>query len=78
MENDSFPRGVKLSRNDLGGMSVDWNGNFIGWIHASIGDKWNAYVLGQKASDPGRLIGRFTKEEAVRRIALEAGWREAD
>ena len=74
-EGDALLQGVMLTRTDLGGMRVDWNGNLIGWLHASIGDRWNAYVCGQKADGPGRLIGRFTKDEAVRRIALEAGWR---
>ena len=72
---DPLPDGVIVARTDLGGVGVEWNGNLIGWLHASIGDKWNAYVCGPSAGDPGRLLGRFTKSEAVRRIALEAGWR---
>jgi len=73
METDSFPDGVRLTRNPLGGHAVEWNGKFIGWIHASYGDKWNAYVRGAKPGDPGMPLGRFTKNEAVRRIAIEAG-----
>lgn len=78
MDSESFPPGVKLTRNDLGGLVVTWNGNFIGWIHASIGDQWNAYVRSNKPYEAGQLIGRFTKDEAVRRIAHAAGWREVD
>ena len=47
MEGDTFPPGIKLTRNDLGGLAVTWNGKFIGWIHASIGDRWNAYARRQ-------------------------------
>jgi hypothetical protein len=78
MERDSLPKGVDLSRNDLGGWVVEVNGTFAGWIHANVGDKWTAYVRGEKAGDPGRLLGRFTQNEAVRRIALAIGWREPD
>jgi hypothetical protein len=39
METDSFPGGVRLTRSPLGGHAVEWNGKFIGWIHASYGDK---------------------------------------
>jgi hypothetical protein len=66
---------VKLCRNDLGSWVIEVNGNFVGWIHANLGDKWIAYVRGDQAGDPGQLLGRFTKNEAVRRIALAAGWR---
>ena len=76
MAGEAFPKGITLSRNNLGGWGVEWNGRFIGWIHASVGDQWNAYVRGWKPGDPGRLLGRFTKEEAVWRIAFAAGWRE--
>ena len=71
---DPLPDGVIVARTDLGGVGVEWNGNLIGWLHASIGDKWNAYVCDGGAVEIGRLVGRFTKEEAVWRIALEAGW----
>lgn len=74
---DPLLRGVRLTRSDLGGMAVLWNDDLIGWLHASIGDKWNAYVCGPGPDDPGQHIGRFTRDEAVRRIALEAGWRKA-
>ncbi len=70
----SNPDKVRLTRTAMGGVAVLWNDNLIGWLHASIGDKWNAYVCGPRADDPGRHIGRFTRDEAVRRIALDAGW----
>ncbi|GID98021.1 hypothetical protein Adi01nite_74330 [Amorphoplanes digitatis] len=75
---DAFLRGIQLARTPLGGYGVYWNGTLIGWIHASIGNKWNGYVRGRNPGDTGRPIGRFTQQEAVRRIALAAGWSEAD
>jgi len=76
---DPFPRGVELTRSPLGGYAVEWNGKFIGWIHASIGDKWNAFVrnIEQRNPGPGTPLGRFTQKEAVRQIAIAAGWSEA-
>jgi hypothetical protein len=73
--NDPFPRGVALTRSPLGGYAVEWNGKFIGWIHASVGDQWNAYVrsIGQDNST-GTPLGRFVQNEAVRQIAIAAGW----
>jgi hypothetical protein len=72
---DPIPEGVKLVRSPLGGYSVEWNERQIGWIHASIGNKWNAYGLGKPRDRGGRPLGRFTKDEAVRRIAEAAGWK---
>jgi hypothetical protein len=31
-----------------------------------------------KAGDLGELLGRFPQNEAVRRIAIAAGWRETE
>jgi hypothetical protein len=42
----------------------------IGWIHASIGDRWNAYV--RRPGTSGKLLGRFAQEEAVK--AIVAAW----
>lgn len=78
MEIDQLPNGVRLTRNSLGGHTVEWNGTCIGWMHASIGDRWNAYVGGAKPGAPGTHLGRFTRTEAVRQIAMAAGWQEAE
>jgi len=72
--NDPFPRGVTLTRSPLGGFAVEWNGNFIGWIHASSGDQWNAYL--RRDGSSGTPLGRFTQNKAVRQIAIAAGWSE--
>jgi len=67
--------GVTLSRSPLGGYAVEWNGKFIGWIHAN-GDRWNAYIRSAKRGDPGTPLGRFSHDEAVQQIATAAGWRQ--
>ncbi len=67
-----IPDEIKLVRNSLGGYSVEWNDRIIDWIHASIGVQWNAYSGGEES--PGRPLGRFTKDDAVRRIADASGW----
>jgi len=73
---DSLPDGVTLNRSPLGGYSVDWNGRLIGWIHASLGNKWNAYARTPNAG--GLPLGRFTRHEAVEVIASEAGWKNVN
>jgi hypothetical protein len=75
--NDPFPRGVTLTRSTLGGYAVEWNGNYIGWIHASSGDTWNAYLRSARNGSAGSPLGRFTQNEAVRQIAIAAGWSES-
>jgi hypothetical protein len=58
MTTNPFPRGVTLTRSPLGGYSVEWNGS----------------VRGTQEGDPGNQLGRFTQDEAVRQIAIAAGW----
>jgi hypothetical protein len=78
MEVESFPNGIKLTHNSLGGFTVEVHGQFAGWIHAGVGEQWTAYVRGSKPGDPGTLLGRYAKNEAVQRIAFAAGWRRAE
>ena len=59
--------GVTLTVSVVGGYSIERDGDHIGWIHASFGDRWNAYV--RRPGTGGDLVGRFAQEEAVRAIA---------
>jgi hypothetical protein len=60
--------GIRLEVSTVGGYSVTHDGAYIGWIHASVGDRWNAYQ--HIPGDPlGEHLGRFNQTEAVRRIA---------
>jgi hypothetical protein len=75
---DSLPDGITLNRSPLGSYSVDWNGHLIGWIHASLGNKWSAYAR-SRTPDAGSLpLGRFTQREAMRMIASTAGWKNVN
>lgn len=66
--------GIVLARSVLGGYSIEWHGRYIGWIHASVGNQWNAYFRSGIPGEQGRYLGTFTQLVAVRRIAAEAGW----
>lgn len=65
-----FLPGVVLKVSVMGGYSVEREGEYIGWIHASIGDQWTAYV--RRPGTSGDLLGRFKQEVAVKAIA--AAW----
>jgi hypothetical protein len=60
--------GATLTVSTSGGYSVHHNGAYIGYIHASVGDRWNAYRRRPGALDD--YLGKFVQEEAVRRIVL--------
>jgi hypothetical protein len=64
--------GVRLEVSTVGGYSVTYDGDYIGWIHASVGDRWNAYrrVPGEPMGDH---LGRFTQLEAVSHIVTTSG-----
>ncbi|GAA2886919.1 hypothetical protein Acy02nite_24330 [Actinoplanes cyaneus] len=63
-----FMPGVVLKVSVMGGYSVERENDYIGWIHASIGDRWSAYV--RRPGTSGDLLGRFTQEEAVKAIVV--------
>ncbi|GGN75446.1 hypothetical protein GCM10010112_46670 [Actinoplanes lobatus] len=65
--------GVILKVSVMGGYSVEREDDYIGWIHAGIGDRWSAYV--RRPGTSGELLGRYTQDEAVKAIvsAWEAG-----
>ena len=67
-----FLPGVCLEGSTVGGYSVTHDGAYIGWIHASVGDHWNAYrrVPGEPMGDH---LGRFNQAEAVSRIVAASG-----
>lgn len=63
--------GVTLAVSTMGGYSVERDGDYVGWIHASIGNQWNAYL--RRPGEPlGELLGKFDQDEAVRRIIAAA------
>jgi hypothetical protein len=48
--------GVVLQVSVTGGCRVQRDGDHIGWLHAGIGDRWNAYV--RRPGTSGDLLGR--------------------
>lgn len=65
-----FVPGVTLTVSVMGGYSVERDGDYIGWIHAGIDDRWNAYV--RRPGAGGDLLGRFAQDEAVK--AIVSAW----
>jgi hypothetical protein len=63
--------GVTLRRSVEGGYSVERGGEYIGWIHASLGDQWQAYV--RRPGAGGDRLGRFSQVEAVRAVVTASG-----
>lgn len=63
--------GIFLSRGSLGATVVKKKGRILGWLHASYGQQWNAYL----ANGPhgGEHLGRFTQYDAVNIIVEAAG-----
>ena len=62
--------GAKLKVSTMGGYSIEHDGEYVGWIHASAGDRWNAYL--RRPGTSGDFLGRFGQEEAV--LAIVKAW----
>lgn len=62
--------GVVVVRSPSGSVSVVDHGRFAGWLHASSGNTWNAFI-----PTPFTHLGRFTMDAATRVIiaACRAG-----
>ena len=63
--------GATLVVSTVGGYSVIMDGDYIGFIHASLGDRWNTYSRVPHEED--QHLGKFVQTEAVRRIILASG-----
>jgi hypothetical protein len=64
--------GVVVTRNASGSVSVVDHGRFAGWLHASSGDTWNAFL-----PTPFTHLGRFTMETAAQVIVAACHARKA-
>lgn len=58
--------GATLTVSTTGGYSVHYDGAYIGYLHASVGDQWNAYWRRVDALDIH--LGKYSQDEAVARI----------
>ena len=63
--------GVVVIRSMSGSVSVVDHGCFVGWLHASSGATWNAFV------PPDTNLGKFTMEAAARVIVAASHARKA-
>jgi hypothetical protein len=63
--------GVVVARSASGSVSVVDHGRFAGWLHASSGATWNAFI------PPGTHLGKFTMESAARVIVTAHHARKA-
>ena len=58
--------GATLTVSTSNGYSVHIEGDYVGYVHASVGDRWNAYL--RRGDAPAEHLGKFVLDEAVRRI----------
>ncbi len=58
--------GAVLSVSTMGGYSVHRGEEYLGFIHATVGDQWNAYV--RRPDELADHLGRFGQEQAVQQI----------
>jgi hypothetical protein len=63
--------GVVVSRGASGAVSVIDHGRFAGWLHASSGATWNAFV------PPGTRLGKITLQYAAQVIVTAYHARKA-
>jgi hypothetical protein len=63
--------GVVVIRSVSGTVSVVDHGRFAGWLHASSGATWNAFV------PPDTNLGKFTMESAAQAIVAAYHARKA-
>lgn len=78
LKSDRLPEQISLERSTLGGYVVNWSGQFIGWMHEAVGDHWSAFQRPVHDYLPGIRLGSFPQDEAIRQIAMAAGWLDRD
>ena len=63
--------GAVLEVSTSGGYSVLFGGAYLGYIHASVGDRWNTY---RRVPDSvAAYLGKFNQDDAVDAILRAAG-----
>ena len=63
--------GATLTTSTMGGYSVEVDGRYVGYMHASQGDQFNAYRRVPGADDC--WLGTYVEEDAVRAIMGAVG-----
>lgn len=73
--------GAVLTVSTTGGFSVTHRSDYLGYLHASVGDKFNVYQ--RNANDADGWLGKYRLDEGVKAIlracgrAVEEGDRDA-
>ena len=73
--------GAVLTLSTMGGYSVTHRNDYLGYLHASVGDQFNAYR--RKANAMDDWLGKYRLEEGVKAIlracdrVVEDGGRDA-
>ena len=63
--------GAVLTVSTRGGYSVTHRSDYVGYLHASVGDKFNVYHRKANAADD--WLGKYRLEEGVKAILLACG-----
>jgi hypothetical protein len=62
--------GATLTMSTMGGYSVTYEGDYVGFIHAAQGDLWNAYLrVPEESAD---WLGKLRQDDAVLAILRAA------
>jgi hypothetical protein len=63
--------GAVLTRSTMGGFSVTHRSEYLGYLHASLGDQFNVYRRKVNAVDD--WLGKYRLEEGVKAILRACG-----
>jgi hypothetical protein len=63
--------GAVLTLSTMGGFSVTHRSDYLGYLHASVGDQFNVYR--RKVNDMDDWLGKFRLEEGVKAILRACG-----
>lgn len=65
--------GAVLTVSTMGGYSVTHRGDYVGYLHASVGDQFNVYR--RKVNEMDDWLGRYRLEDGVKAILRACGRR---
>jgi hypothetical protein len=63
--------GAVLNLSTVGGFSVTHRSVYVGYLHASVGDRFNVYR--RKVNDVDDWLGKYPLEEGVKAILRACG-----
>jgi hypothetical protein len=63
--------GAVLTLSTMGGYSVSHRSDYVGYLHASVGDQFNVYR--RKVNEMDDWLGKYRLEEGVKAILRACG-----